>query len=239
MGNSQSAINVLNKNILQTVIKKSEISSTFCNSLQTISLSGAEIENCNVLISQNAQSVCELDKIVGFRNKSELLSTIKESIDKSENEVDKGTKEMLATAISINNQQMSLKSYLTTIMELNITDETASFCLASASSEQMQKIRNLKITCTGDNELDSRFSQNIQLYQFASCVTNAVTDIIKNDQIINDIVMKSEKVTDVTKVGLFNKNMLKMLGIVLGILFVIFLIGLYFYIKLKTSKVPV
>jgi len=239
MGSSHSAMKVLNKNILKSFIRKSDVSSTFCTSAQNIKLKGIEFENCKVLISQNSQTICDLDKITGFRNKTELLDTIKESMKNSLSELDQGTRDMLATTVSLNNQKMSMNTYITSIIETNITDETTSVCLASASADQMQKFNNTTITCTGENDLDTRFSQNVQIYQLASCVTNAVSDILKNDKIVTDAVSKSEQKTDITQIGLLNKNMLKLLGIVLGILLVIFLIGLYFYVKFQTSKVPV
>jgi len=196
-------------------------------------LKGAKIQGCNVRISQDSQTVCQLDKIVGMSNTQQLVSTVKDAVAKTASEVDKGTKEMLATAVTSNNQNVTLETHITNIIETNFSDVLTTTCLASSSADQFQEIKHLDISCTGDNKVDMSLSQNIQLYQFASCVTTAVTNIISNDSIVTSVEQKASIVNDENKKGLFNEDMWKTIGILAAISVVIFLIFLYARTQLK------
>ena len=174
-----SLLNVINDSLFNVVLKNASTTGSFCNSVQDIHFKKLKLNKCKLTISQDTQTLCELQKIEGLRNKQELLSTINDSIDSISETSDIEASEFLATAISSNKAEMTMATYIKNLLEINITDEMLSSCIASSSVEQNLET-SIILNCSNDPEKDNKIIQNVQIYQFVSCITSKISDIISN-----------------------------------------------------------
>lgn len=223
-------LETINKDLFNVTLKNINDSSTACTSVQNINFTKLKLKKCNLTVSQDTQVLCELQKITGLRDKNELLKTLKQSIDESSQSENKEVSGFLATSISSNNTDTTVSTYIKQILETNITDEVLSSCIASSNVEQNLNT-SLEINCSSNPDFDNKIVQNIQIYQFASCITNKVSNILLNDTKINNIKVKTTQITDVFKAGL-DKNFLKILLVVIGLMILTYIM----FIIIRLSK---
>lgn len=228
----QTVLDTINQNLFNVILKNVNTAGTTCSSVQNMKFPKIKLKKCKVTVSQDTQVLCNLQKISGISDKTELLDTINQSIDNASSSTDTDVSEFLATAISSNNTDIKVSSYIKNILETNITDEMLSSCIASSSVEQLLNT-GIVLNCSNNPNKDNTIIQNIQIYQFASCITSKISNILLSDTTLNNIKNKATSSTDVFKAGLTKDFFIK-LAIVAG-LFV--LAGIVFgIIKFQMKK---
>ena len=227
----QTVLDIINTDLFNVILKNVNTVGTTCSSVQNMKFPKLQLKKCKVTVSQDTQVLCNLQKISGIRDKTELLDTINQSIDDASSSTDTDVSEFLATAISSNNTDIKVSTHIKNILETNITDEMLSSCIASSSVEQLLDT-GIVLDCSNYPGKDNTITQNIQIYQFASCITTKISDILLADTTLSKVKTEAKSSTDIFKAGL-SKDFFIKLGIALGLMFLAFIIIVIIKFQMK------
>jgi len=250
MGSNQSTeisstVDIFNKNLFNLMISTKNQATQSCVTNQHINTSfrNSTIENCGIDISQQATVSCNLSSMFSDQSSTSLSTLIKTAMDQTADSSNDSTQSFLATALSNQDSNMDLKTYITNIVEKNITMETVNTCISSSELKQDGTFvfDGMKINCGNKGNIE--ISQNIQLVALADCVTNKITDILSTDTNITDLLQKLSQENTSSQKGISElidsiAKMLGTVGIIIAVVIVVaLLVALWFFLSPAGQKI--
>jgi len=208
----RSVIDVLNQNITNSITTMRDEASVNCviNQNQTVDIGDLTITNCNTIINSTQTATiksCEINKVGSFQNAQEMISAIKDSIDKTSTSSNKSVQDFMASSFSSQSQVSEFVTKCKTIVENNFTSDTSSVCVLGALINQVGvfHIDKLNITCGEDGtSFNLNISQEAQIEAMAKCITNSVVNLLSKSEEIMAVVEKIQNTQESTQEGVGN-----------------------------------
>ena len=188
----------LNQNITNTSIKNRDDSSIKCdiNLNQPIEIGELNAsDDCDMSLSfvqtANIRS-CNLSSMSSFSDTSAVKNQIQAAIDSTAKSGQKSVNDFMSTAFSDQKQSSEFVTNIKNIVENNFSSDMAKTCNSSATINASQPFKVGKIICSGTSTINNIISQDAQMEVYAKCMTDAVTNLLSESEMVAKAVQKVE-----------------------------------------------
>ena len=190
MGNQSSSsstvtevLNDVNEQLTSIMTKTVNSSSAYCSSTAnlTVTLSG-NITDCPLNFTNLATSNCNMQAAFGTSSSNNLATTLQQAIAQSSLANATSANEALSTGNSSSSTNENMSTYLTNIVNTQMTTDTSNYCLAQATASANGVINVPgNINCAGSTAAGLSFVNNAQANVAASCMTNALQTLVNSN----------------------------------------------------------
>ncbi len=193
MGNYQSneinqTVDIVNRVIFSSTQASINKSSQQCSTRQQVEVivTGEVIGSIN--ISQNLVSVCQFDSQQTGQIQANVTNDIKNNLDQALAQAAKSLQDFLATSVSIQDQNLSVKTHLENFIQQNISSIVNNKCVAQSINAQEGKL-----VIAGIIRGDVNVNQDAQTSAVSSCILQALSDVVAQNSAFNEAVIKLDQ----------------------------------------------
>ena len=184
-------------------------------SMQVVTLAGAEFTDCNVAILQASNSQVNAKGTLSVSNTADLSSKLQAAADaKMTQMAQQSNSGMFASGTNNSNSSTSTVNDVKNIINTTITSKTVQDIIANASSSQIISAGGFKAKCNpkytrpgpcgpeGTKGCNFVFDQNIRISATASGIADAVTKAIQESSTVGKFVTDTAQTSDQSNTGL-------------------------------------
>jgi hypothetical protein len=189
MGNTVSStttltqvLNDVNSNMTSIMQKQVSANSTTCSSNANVSLTFGSIIGCGVNIAQTTSLNCNLVSTFSNNSSTSLSTLMQQAAQQSAVAQATAVADVLSTSNVNTNTNENMSTYLSNLIQTNITSDTESYCQAQGTVNENLTLNVGTIDCTSNPNAGLNLSQNAQLQVVANCMTTQLQNIINSAQ---------------------------------------------------------
>jgi len=187
MGNTVSSsttltevMNDVNENLVSIMQKQVSANSTTCSTNNTITLNFGSIIGCSANIAQTSNLNCNLQSTFQTNSSTSLSTLMQQAAQQSAVAQATAAADVLSTSNVNSNTNENMSTYLTNLIQTNITSDTESYCQAQGTINNSLTLNVGTIDCTSNPSAGLNLSQNAQLVVVGNCLTNQLQNIINS-----------------------------------------------------------
>jgi len=208
MGSSQSTetsitqtIDAITQNISNIMLSIKQSSSQNCQVIQNQKVVIGSSYGCDITINQTANTRCDLQSMFAPNTSNSLQSIAKQAVDQAAQNSTKAVQDTLSAMSSQDTStQVSVKVRIKNLIENNISLELSNACISESTITQGQDFEIKFMDCSKKGSLT--ITNDADLVALSNCVNEAIANLIKNDEQINEVIQKTQTETDVSQRGL-------------------------------------
>jgi sensor c-di-GMP phosphodiesterase-like protein len=181
---------LINESIFNVLIEIKNNSGLTCTTIQNVSLNilpGSNID-CPLDVVQQNVSNCDINTLYNLQSNINYNKLIEQAVDRLQQNAQ--FQQLASAASQSSNAQIDLRTHVKNVLETNYNSDTVNSCMLIASSiQKMGIVLQGNVTQCPD---PIRLAQNAQLFGLANCLANHITNILANDQILNNALSQAQ-----------------------------------------------
>jgi len=215
-----SQIKILNETIVKVENKVRMDSRQDCSDVQKLFVKFGDKAQIigKVSLEQRKQLACNFNSTGTGDLSTSILSAIDNKIQEAIAQSNQATQEFLATAVATGTNKTILETFLHNSFEAAIQNSFEGTC-----RQNLYALQELEVIFDGRITGDLDIKQNSQASAMASCIMQFVAESLSDNEQVNDIIKEVDQRNISEQKGLGSLfNSLIIIGVLFGILFLIF-----------------
>jgi len=221
MGNKQSSetnitqtLDSVSQNLSNIMLSIKQTTSCQQSINQSITLDVENMLNCDVNILNTAKAGCKLSSMFNTSTSNNISSLLKQAVDQSAKSGTKQVQDTLSMPANTQNTNTNINvaTRIKDLIELNFSTDFSNTCISQSTAKQDIPVKIKNMDCSKKGSLN--LSNDLELFALVNCVSDHLTEVVKNDELLKSVTQSSESKTDASQEGLgtvFN-NLVNMFG---------------------------